>query len=89
MDDERLNEAVRECLTRCYEATDIVPTIAQFLAKLKEESWDRDSMRAVELAVYRVLHGIIIGPTHAGETRDQLPSDSGSAGPEATILNGA
>jgi hypothetical protein len=90
MDDERLNRAVKDCLQHCYQATDIVPKVAEFLDQLKKkEGWDRDAIRAVELTVYRILRGVLSGPVYPGDATNQPPGIAGSSGSETTKLNGA
>jgi hypothetical protein len=90
MDDERLNRAVRDCLQHCYQATDIVPKVAEFLDKLERtEGWNTASIRAVEMTVYRILHGVVSGPIYPGDATNQPPGTAGSAGSGTTKLNGA
>jgi len=90
MDDERLNQAVRDCLQHCYEATDIVPRIAKFLDELKKtEGWNSEAIRAVEITVYRMLRGGVAGPIYPGDATNQPPGTASSPGSESTRLNGA
>lgn len=90
MDDERLNRAVRDCLQHCYQATDIVPKIAEFLDKLKKQKgWSTASIRAVEMTVYRILRGVVGGAVYLGDATNEPPGNAGLPGSESTKLNGA
>jgi hypothetical protein len=59
-DDVKINNAVHECLDRCYRASDILPIIAEFLNELRvRDDWQKSELVEVELAVHKVLHGVI------------------------------
>jgi len=67
LDEIKINNAVHECLDRCYRTHDILPTIATFLKRLRaSEGWSNSEIVAVELAVHNVLHGVISGDEPVG-----------------------
>lgn len=58
IDEERINRAIQDCLDNCREASDRVAQVAAFLTGLKSAGWNRVEIRAVELAVHKILHAI-------------------------------
>jgi len=51
--------AVRQCLARCYEANAPLSSLASFSEELKEQGWEPQEVRDVELAVLRLLAGVM------------------------------
>jgi len=51
--------AVRQCLARCYESSAPLSTLASFAEQLKDEGWQPEEIREVELAVLRLLAGVM------------------------------
>jgi hypothetical protein len=51
--------AVRQCLSRCYEAAAPLSSLASFAQQLKQQGWERHEVREVELAVMRLLAGVM------------------------------
>ena len=68
MDQEKVNAAIRRCLQDCYGGKDLIPVIAVFIAGLKAaEGWDNEGIRAFEIGVHAVLHGIVQESAYAGD----------------------
>jgi len=62
-DQDRLNDAVHECLERCYQTESALAELAAFLIELKSMPGWRDSeIHAVELAVLALLSGVRMTP---------------------------
>jgi len=60
-DDVKINNAVHECLDRCYRTDDFLPVIAEFLKELgAADDWKKSEIVEVELAVHKVLHAVIV-----------------------------
>jgi hypothetical protein len=57
--ENHIREAVKECLARCYAGGTPLGVIAEYIASLREKGWSDDDIRAVELAVRKVLAGIV------------------------------
>jgi hypothetical protein len=51
--------AVRQCLARCYETDAPLSALASFAHELKEQGWQPEEVREVELAVLRLLAGVM------------------------------
>jgi len=51
--------AVRQCLAHCYEADAPLSSLASFAHELKEQGWQSEEVREVELAVLRLLAGVM------------------------------
>jgi hypothetical protein len=74
MDQKRVNQGIRDCLQQCYGASDVIPIIAGFIARLTTvENWDADEIRAVGVGVHKVLHGIVDAPFDPVDATD-LPA---------------
>jgi len=72
IDQKKVNRAIRECLEACYQASDILPKIAGFLADLKTvPGWREAEIHEVELAIHKVLHGVTEGATYAGDATNR------------------
>ena len=63
----QVNRAVRECLSRCYDSREIVANVAAFLEQLKSEGWRERDIHEVELAVLRVLNGLVDRMIYVGD----------------------
>jgi hypothetical protein len=62
LDDVKINNAVHECLDRCYETDDSLPVIAAFLDELKKiGDWREAEIHEVELAVHKLLQQVSTG----------------------------
>jgi len=62
IDEVKINNAVHECLDRCYRTDDARPQIAEFLEELKSAGdWREAEIHEVELIVHKVLHGVLDG----------------------------
>ena len=59
IDDRHIREAVKDCLSRCYAGGTPLGVIAECIACLREKGWSEDDIRAVELAVRKVLAGVV------------------------------
>jgi hypothetical protein len=82
IDEFKINEAVRECLSRCEQSKNIVPEVAKFLDELDSTvGWSDDELHEVELAIIRMLFGILDCAVYPGEAtslqRSPEPSLSG------------
>ena len=78
--EDKINHAIRDCLTRCYRSDDIVHEMASFLDDLKKTgSWTTDEMLTVEFAVLELLHSVLEDP----DVLDDSPPQGrpGHAGP--------
>ena len=62
-----LDLAIQQCLTRCYGTDYPLTCLAQFCAELKHRGWDDWDIRATEMAVLRVLAGVM------GRERESMP----------------
>ena len=68
---ERANRAVHDCLATCYQSDNIVQTLAEFFSQLKAKAgWRRSEIRAVELAVLGVLHGVVHDAAYARDASE-------------------
>jgi hypothetical protein len=82
IDESKVNEAIRECLNRCEQSKNIIPDVAKFLDALEMSGdWSDDALHEVELAVIRMLFGILDRAVYPGEAtspqRSAVPSLSG------------
>ena len=59
--------AVRQCLARCYESSAPLSSLASFAQELRHADWEPEDIREVELAVLRLLAGVM------GREREQSP----------------
>jgi hypothetical protein len=59
---QAIKAAVQECLDRCYRGTTPLGEIAQFADELRAQAWDEPDIVNVEVAVRRVLAGVMGGP---------------------------
>jgi len=61
-DEVKINNAIHECLDRCYATDNALQEIARFVGELKASgNWTRAEIRQVDLAVHAVLHQVMIG----------------------------
>jgi hypothetical protein len=51
--------AVRQCLAHCYESHAPLSSLALFTHELKEQGWEPEDVREVEMAVLRLLAGVM------------------------------
>ena len=56
---QSIQEAVKRCLSRCYEGSPPISEIARFSEELRVQGWDEPDILSVELAVRRVLSQVI------------------------------
>jgi hypothetical protein len=63
--DNAIRSAVKDCLARCYKGDTPLGVMAEFLAELRQQGWSESDIRLVELAVRKVLAGVM------SEDRDQ------------------
>jgi hypothetical protein len=90
MDHERVNQAIRDCLQHCYQASQVLPVIAGFMAGMKAAGgWDDDEIRVVEIGVHKILGGIVAAPIYPGDATNVSSGDVGRGGSETTKLSGA
>ena len=81
-DEVKINNAVHECLDRCYE-TDSLPVIAAFLDELKKiGDWREAEIHEVELTVHKLLQRIAMDSGDRISVRGVTQCDS-----EATDLD--
>jgi len=59
---ESINNAIAECLARCYRGTTPLGEMAQFAGELRANGWDDDDIRSVEATVRKLLAGIVSNP---------------------------
>jgi hypothetical protein len=58
-DAEKLNQAVKDCLTRCYAAENHLAALTEFLTELRQKpEWSRQEIAHVHTAVLRILREI-------------------------------
>ena len=57
--DSLISAAVKECLARCYRGNTPLGVLAEFLAELRDQGWSPPDVRKVELAVRKVLAGVV------------------------------
>lgn len=55
----RINDAIQQCLNYCRGAEAPLARLARFCDELRESGWNESDVRAVELAVVRLLSGMI------------------------------
>lgn len=53
-----IREAVRDCLERCYTRGSPLGVLAEYIRQLREQQWPEEDIRAVEVAVRRLLVGL-------------------------------
>jgi hypothetical protein len=91
IDNEKVSEAVHDCLLRCYEKpADILPTIAGFLDKLEDGvGWNEDEIWSVEAGVRKVLiFGVLDGANYPGDATDRPVGDLPRSGSKSPTMNG-
>jgi hypothetical protein len=54
-----IHAAVKECLVRCYQGGTPLGVLGAFIAELREKGWSEPDIRQVELAVRKVLAGVM------------------------------
>jgi hypothetical protein len=60
---EKINEAVQNCLARCYLSQAPLATLAEFLHELQaDDTWQPNEIRVVEATVQRVLKNLFSEP---------------------------
>jgi hypothetical protein len=57
----RLNQAVQECLRRCYRARDRIAALSSFLTQLKAEGWPPDDIEQIQITVSHILAEVVSG----------------------------
>jgi hypothetical protein len=63
VDRHEINSAVQGCLVRCCAATEVLAALATSLEELRrQEGWAERDVHDVELAVLKVLNGIVDKP---------------------------
>ena len=82
IDESKVNEAIRECLSCCEKSKNIIPEVAKFLDALEMSGqWSDDELHEMELGVIRMLFGILDRAVYPGEAtspqRSAVPSQSG------------
>ncbi|MBI3860805.1 MAG: hypothetical protein HY290_02800 [Planctomycetia bacterium] len=78
--EEKINHAIHDCLTRCYQSEVIVHEMASFLADLKKTGgWTTDELLTVEFAVLELLNSVVEIPDVADESPHKRRA--GPAGP--------
>jgi hypothetical protein len=56
---DRLNEAVQDCLGKCYLSEDVFVCLAEYTARLEAAGWQKPEIAEFRAAVYRILRGVI------------------------------
>ncbi len=59
MSSDKIRSAIKDCLTRCYGGGTPLGIIAEFAGELRDSGWNETDIRQVELAVRRVLSGVM------------------------------
>ncbi len=54
-----IRAAVKDCLARCYQGNTPLGELAQFLGELRAQDWSAADVRKVEVAVRKVLAGVV------------------------------
>ena len=57
--DSVIRAEVQDCLARCYRGNTPLGVLAESLAGLRQKGWDEKDIRAVEVAVRKVLAGVV------------------------------
>jgi hypothetical protein len=65
----RINAAVRECLSRCFAADNTAVVIREYLKQLRAQGWTEGEIGLVRATVTRFLRQI------AGEVDDEPPDE--------------
>jgi hypothetical protein len=56
---DKINRAIRECLTRCYSSPTPVLSLTEFLKSLRESGdWERDEVAKVRSASVHILRSV-------------------------------
>ena len=66
LDEIKINNAVHECLDRCYRSDVFLATIATFIKELNAAGWQQSEVSMVELAVHNILQGVVVPNEPAG-----------------------
>lgn len=70
---EKINQAVRDCLDRCYLAGDQMSAMTDFLARLRwKPGWTSEEIAHVHWSVLRILREIEYFPS-VKQFQDRLP----------------
>ena len=67
---DRINAAVRECLSRCFQAEDAVATIRNYIAQLRNQGWTEPEVALVRATVTRFLRQLA-GELENGEAESE------------------
>jgi hypothetical protein len=77
IDQRKVNQAIRDCLQDCDQATDILAGIEAFLLNLQARGgWREAELREVEAGVRRMLYGILDGATYPGDAKNRPSGQS-------------
>ena len=56
---DKINQAIRECLTRCYSSPTPVLSLTEFLKSLRENGdWQREEVAKVRSAAVHILRNV-------------------------------
>ena len=89
LDHNQVNQAIQACLERCYQTAEFLPKIAAFVDELQRSpAWTEREVRAVELAVLKVVRNLVRGPIYPGDATNQPPGTL-PRGSMATRMSGA
>ncbi len=90
IDHSKINNAIRDCLQRCYKSSNAIPRIAEFLDALRSGGgWQDSELREVEARVRRILSSILDGATYPGDATDKPVTDALPDGSKSAKTNGA
>lgn len=57
---ERINQAIRECLDRCYVAYDPVLCLTEYLRDLSRQQWSAADISEVRSRVIHILRAVAV-----------------------------
>ena len=58
---DRLNEAVHECLERCYRSADRLECLRLFVARLRADGWSAEDVNYIQTVVRHLLTAVVRG----------------------------
>jgi hypothetical protein len=58
---DRLNEAVHECLERCYRSADRLECLRLFVARLRLDGWSAEDADHIQTVVRHLLSAVVRG----------------------------
>ena len=86
---DKINQAIRECLEHCYRSSSVVSGIAEFVARLRTSgAWQEQEIQTIETSARHILYGVVDGATYSGDASNAPASDVGPPDSKSPKSNG-